>query len=70
MRRAAGGVPGAAGAGLGLIVSDYVYRNLVCRYPSLVSPDAFRPARFQVKYTRARAWTYLPGASGATRQLG
>jgi hypothetical protein len=63
-------VPGAAGAGLGLIVSDYVYRNLVCRYPSLVSPDAFRPARFQVKYTRARAWTYLPGASGATRQLG
>jgi hypothetical protein len=49
-------------AELGLIVSDYVYRNVVCRYPSLVSPDAFRPARFQVKYTRARAWTYLPGA--------
>jgi hypothetical protein len=51
-----------SGAELALIVSDYVYRNLVCRYPSLVSPDAFRPARFQVKYTRARAWTYLPGA--------
>ena len=51
-----------SGAELGLIVSDYVYRNLVCRYPSLVSPDAFRSARFQVKYTRARAWTYLPGA--------
>lgn len=50
-----------SGAELGLIVSDYVYRNLVCRHPSLVSPDAFRPARFQVKYTRARAWTYLPG---------
>ena len=51
-----------SGAELGLIVSDYVYRNVVCRYPSLVSPDAFRSARFQVKYTRARAWTYLPGA--------
>jgi len=51
-----------SGAELGLIISDYVYRNVVCRYPSLVSPDAFRPARFQVKYTRARAWTYLPGA--------
>jgi len=51
-----------SGAELGLIVSDYVYRNLVCRYPSLVSPDAFRSARFQVKYTRAQAWTYLPGA--------
>ena len=32
-----------SGAELALIVSDYVYRNLVCRYPSLVSPDAFRP---------------------------
>jgi hypothetical protein len=46
---------------LALIVSDYVYRNVVCRYPTLASPDTFQPARFQVKYTRARAWTYLPG---------
>ena len=51
-----------SGAELGLIVSDYVYRNLVCRYPSLVSPDAFRSVRFQVKDMRAQAWTYLPGA--------
>ena len=51
-----------SGAELALIVSDYVYNNLVCRYPSLASPDAFRPVKFQVKYTRARAWTYLPGA--------
>ena len=51
-----------SGAELALIVSDYVYRSLVCRYPSLVSPDAFEPVRFQVKCTRARAWTYLPGA--------
>ncbi len=47
---------------LALIVSDYVYRSIVFRHPSLVSPDAFRPIRFQVKYARARAWTYLPGA--------
>jgi hypothetical protein len=53
-----------SGTELGLIVSDYVYRNLVCRYPSLVSPDAFRSVRFQVKYTRARAWIHLPGGSG------
>ena len=51
-----------SGAELALIVSDYVYNNLVCRYPSLISPDAFRPVKFQTKYTRARAWTYLPGA--------
>ena len=50
-----------SGADLALIISDYVYRNVVCRYPSRVSPDAFQPVRFQVKYTRAAAWTYLPG---------
>jgi len=50
-------------AELALVVSDYVYGSLVCRYPTLVSPDAFRAARFQVKHTRARAWTYLPGAA-------
>jgi hypothetical protein len=50
----------SSGAELGLIVSDYVYVNVVCRHPSLVGPDAFRPVRFQVKYTKAKAWTYLP----------
>ncbi len=53
----------ASGAELCLAVSDYVYRGLVCRYPSLVHPDTFRSVRFQAKNTRARAWTYLPGAS-------
>jgi hypothetical protein len=53
----------ASGAELGVAVSDYVYRSLVCRYPSLVHPDTFRAIRFQTKNTRAQAWTYLPGAS-------
>lgn len=52
----------STGADLALIVSDYVYRTIVSRHPSLVSPAAFRPVRFQVKYTRARAWTYVPSA--------
>jgi hypothetical protein len=47
-------------ADLALIVSEYVYRNIVSRHPSLISPAAFRPVRFQVKYTRAQAWTYVP----------
>jgi hypothetical protein len=51
----------SSAAELALIVSDYVYSTVVCRYPTLVSPEAFRPARFQIKYTRARAWTYVPG---------
>ncbi len=49
------------GAELALIVSDHVYRSLVCRYPSLVSPEDFHMVRFQSKNTRARAWTYAPG---------
>jgi hypothetical protein len=52
-----------SGAELAMVVSDYVYRSLVCRYPSLVRPEAFRAVRFQVKHARARAWTYLPGAA-------
>jgi len=49
-------------ADLALIVSDYVYRNIVSRHPSLVSPAAFWLVRFKVKSTRARAWTYIPSA--------
>jgi hypothetical protein len=49
-----------SGAELCLAVSDYVYRSLVCRYPSLLHPDAFEMIRFQAKNTKARAWTYLP----------
>ena len=52
-----------SGTELGLIVSDYVYSSLICRYPVLVDPRAFRTVRFQTKSTRARAWTYLPGAA-------
>lgn len=51
------------GAEMCLAVSDYVYQNFVCQYPSLVHPSTFRAMRFQVKNTRAKAWAYLPGAS-------
>lgn len=47
-------------AELALMVSDYIYRNIVCRHPSLASPEAFRPVRFNVKTTRSRAWIYIP----------
>jgi hypothetical protein len=50
-----------SGVELALMISGYVYRNVVCRYPSLLGPDSFQPVRFQVKNTRAQAWTYLPG---------
>jgi hypothetical protein len=56
----------STGADLALIVSDYVYRTIVSRHPSLVSPTAFRPVRFQVKSTRGRAWTYVPSAAASS----
>jgi len=49
-----------SGAELTMAVSDYVYQNLIRRYPSLAYPDAFRAFRFQTKETRGKAWTYLP----------
>lgn len=39
-----------------------VYRSVVCPHPTLVSPDLFQPARVQVRYTRVKAWTHIPGA--------
>jgi hypothetical protein len=59
-----------SGAELAVAVSDYVYRNLVCRYPSLGYPEAYRSFRFQTKETRGRAWTYLAGRATAALSRG
>lgn len=48
---------------LACIVSEDIYRNVVCRFPNLVSPDDFRRTRFQVKRTKGRALIYVPGRS-------
>jgi hypothetical protein len=48
-------------AELAFIVSEYVYNNVICPYPTLLNPSDFQAIRFQVKYTRAKAWIYLPG---------
>jgi hypothetical protein len=50
----------STGADIALIISDYVYDTIVSRHPSLVSPAAFHPIRFQVKHTRTAAWIYVP----------
>ena len=52
-----------ADADLAVAISEYVYNMIVCRYPSLLSPNAFQPVRFQVKGTRARAWIYVPASA-------
>jgi hypothetical protein len=50
----------SSSAELALIISDYLYHNIVCRYPSLISPDAFQPVRFQDQHISTQAWAYLP----------
>jgi hypothetical protein len=47
-------------AELALIISDYLYHNVVCRYPSLISPDSFQTVRFQDQHISTQAWAYLP----------
>ena len=49
-------------AELALIISDYLYHSIVCRYPSLISPDSFQQVRFQDQYISTQAWTYLPAS--------
>jgi hypothetical protein len=45
---------------LALIISNYLYRNIVCRYPSLIAPDAFQLVRFQEQHISTQAWVCLP----------
>lgn len=50
----------ASGAEIGLITSDYLYVNIICRQPSLIEPTMFRAVNTRVKNTRIRAWAYVP----------
>lgn len=47
-------------AELALIISEYLYQNIVCRYPSLLGPDVFQPVRFHDQHATVQAWAYLP----------
>jgi hypothetical protein len=51
----------SSGAGLALIASETVHRDLVTGVPDMAGGDPFRPVRFQVRRTKARAWICLPG---------
>jgi class 3 adenylate cyclase len=51
------------GAELALIVSDYMYENVVRHSRALIDPAAFQPVIAEIKETRARAWIHLPGSA-------
>jgi class 3 adenylate cyclase len=52
-----------SGAELALVISSYMYDNLVLRHRTLVDPVLFNPLKTRVKQTSISAWMYLPGAS-------
>jgi class 3 adenylate cyclase len=51
----------SSAAEVALIVSGPVHRDLVTMVPDMEGWVVFRPVRFQVRYTKARAWICLPG---------
>jgi len=51
-----------SGAELALITSDYVYKTVIVRRPSLANPAAFMKVNARVKQTPVHGWIHLPGA--------
>jgi len=49
-------------AEVGVVVSSYIFTNVVRRHPSILDPAMFQPIRVRVKETRERAWAYIVGA--------
>jgi hypothetical protein len=55
---------------LALIVSDWVYQEVVQHRYGGIDPASYRPVRICVKGVRARAWVYVPGDPGAVDRAG
>lgn len=51
-----------------LVVSDYLYQEVITADPGLIDPDAFKPVVVTVKETHCLAWIWLPpyGHRGGT----
>jgi hypothetical protein len=47
---------------LAVIVSEYIYDNIVRHGHRDIDPSAYHPVTVLVKRTRARAWVHLPGS--------
>lgn len=53
-----------SGAELAIAFSDFVYRNVVVRGPSMADQGQFTPFECVVKKTPVRGWLQIPGADG------
>jgi hypothetical protein len=56
------------GGDFALIVSDYLYQEIVVYGPGLIEPAAFHPITVTVKETNGRGWTWIPSPSGRPNQ--
>jgi DNA-binding CsgD family transcriptional regulator len=55
----------AAGAEFALVVSEYLYQEVIRHGPGLIDPAAYRPLAVAHKETRTTAWLWLPPLSSA-----
>jgi len=50
----------ASPAPLALVVSDYLYKDVISQVHGVIDPGAYRPIEAALKETRARAWIHTP----------
>jgi hypothetical protein len=55
----------AAGAALGLVVSQHIYENVVHPGEGLIDPDTYSQILIENKETLTYAWLHLPSRAGA-----
>jgi hypothetical protein len=60
----------ATSAPLVLIVSDWIYQEVVRHRYATVDPSGYRPVRVRAKETNTLAWVYVPADPGAVQRAG
>jgi hypothetical protein len=57
----------ASDSDLAFIASDYFYRTVICRHPTLVDPAAFQPVAVDLRHATTTGWAQLMGTGTAAR---
>ena len=57
----------ASDSDLAFIASDFFYRTVICRHPTLVDPAAFQQVAVDLRHATAAGWAQLMGTRTASR---
>jgi len=57
----------ASDSDLAFIASDFFYRTVICRHPTLVDPAAFQQVAVDLRHATATGWAQLMGTGAASR---